>query len=332
MVRHTAGVDRVYMSPKAVEQLKVILSNMHISCRLQFSLVSEMKMLAQALQKIPAPHGNPKCGKLLHAYLCHAATMKEIVYVAEFLGGEACTVEDVCLRPLQGAITELAPVTIFPHAAVCCEDKFDLFLEEEKEKSEPGKDNWYNWGPTPLPLPTQHSDGWSSLVSVLVVSMLISFALPSGSRAPLLRVPRHAALAIQVAALAIQVATLAIQVAALAIQVAALAIQVAALAIQVATLAIQVATLAIQVATLAIQVATLAIQVAALAIQVAQWKMFAFDLYRVQSQNLHRSLFSLVQQSVVKINFRRRERECRTWQGQLVQLGPHSSALAHTAQ
>ena len=271
------------MSPKAVEQLNVILSNMHISCRLQFSLVSKMKMLAQALQKIPAPHGNPKCGKLLHAYRCHAATMKEIVCVAEFLGGEACTVEDVCLRPLQGAITELAPVTIFPHAAVCCEDKFDLFLEEEKENSEPGKDNWYNWGPTPLPLPTQHSDGWSSLVSVLVVSMLISFALPSGSRAPLLRVPRHAALAIQVAALAIQVATL-------------------------------------------------AIQVAALAIQVAQWKMFAFDLYRVQSQNLHRSLFSLVQQSVVKINFRRRERECRTWQGQLVQLGPHSSALAYTAQ
>ena len=156
---HTAGVDRVYMSPKAVEQLSVILSNMHIRCLVQFSLAKEVKMLAQALQKIPAPHSNPKCGKLfeevmLRAYRCHAATMKEVLSVVEFLGGEACTVEDVCLRPLQGAITELAPVTIFPHAAVCCEDKFDLFLEEEKENSEPGKDNWYNWGPTPLPLPT----------------------------------------------------------------------------------------------------------------------------------------------------------------------------------
>ena len=143
------------MSPKAVEQLSVILSNMHISCLVQFSLANEVKMLAQALQKIPAPHGNPKCGKLLRAYRCHAATMKEVV-----------SAEDVCLQPLQGAITELAPVTIFPRAAVCGKDKVDLLSAEEKENSEPGKDNWYNWGPTPLLLPAQHSDGWSSPVSV----------------------------------------------------------------------------------------------------------------------------------------------------------------------
>ena len=74
--------------------------------------------------------------------------MKEVVSVAEFLGGEACTVEDVCLQLLQGAITELAPVTIFPRAAVCGEDKFDLISAEEN--AEPGKDNRYNWGPTLL--------------------------------------------------------------------------------------------------------------------------------------------------------------------------------------
>ena len=161
---HTAGVDRVYMSPKAVEQLSVELKDI---CS---PLVNEVKMLAQALQKIAAPHGNPKFGKLfeevmLRAYRCRAATMKKVVSVAEFLGGEACTVEDVYLRPLQGAITELAPVTIFPHAAVYGEDKFDLLSAEEKENSEPGKDNWYNWRPTPLPLSTQHSNGWSSPVS-----------------------------------------------------------------------------------------------------------------------------------------------------------------------
>ena len=83
-------------------------------------LVNEVKMLAQALQKIPAPHGNPKWRKLfedvmLRAYRCRAATMKKVVSVVEFLGGEACTVEGVDLRPLQGA--ELALVTIFPRAA-----------------------------------------------------------------------------------------------------------------------------------------------------------------------------------------------------------------------
>ena len=97
--------------------------------------------LAQALQKISTPPGNPKCGKLfeevmLRAYRCRAATMKEVVSVAEFLHVEACTVEDIRLRPLQGAITELAPVTIFPCAAVCGEDKFDLLRGVEKENAE----------------------------------------------------------------------------------------------------------------------------------------------------------------------------------------------------
>ena len=56
-----------------------------------------------------------------------------------------------CLRKYAVAKgKELAPVIIFPRAAVCGEDKFDLISAEEKENAEPGKDNWYNWGPTLL--------------------------------------------------------------------------------------------------------------------------------------------------------------------------------------
>ena len=119
---YTAGVDRVYMSPKAVEQLTEELGG-KLSMGHLLSVVNEVNLLAKALQRLPAPVGDPMCGKLfeevmLRAYRCRAATMRKAVSVGDFLGRKACTLEDVLLVPLQDAIAELPTVTIFPRAAV----------------------------------------------------------------------------------------------------------------------------------------------------------------------------------------------------------------------
>lgn len=53
---HTAGVDRVYMNPKAVEQLTDFVPSSFF--------LNHVKLLAQALQKFPAPPHDWKCGKL----------------------------------------------------------------------------------------------------------------------------------------------------------------------------------------------------------------------------------------------------------------------------
>ena len=75
-----AGVDRVYMSPKAVEQLAVKLKSRGQELDPVYkSFVEEVRKLAQALQEMPASPGDTESGKLfevvvLLAYRCRAAS------------------------------------------------------------------------------------------------------------------------------------------------------------------------------------------------------------------------------------------------------------------
>ena len=163
---HTAGVDRVYMSPKAVERLaRKSVTIDPVQC----CFVKDVLKLVQALQELPAPPGDEECGKLfevimLLAYRCRAASMPEEMSIEEFLGSKCTIDKDILLRPLRGAVFELPPVAIFPRAACRGHEKFKCLPEEQKQNVIISNDEWYNWGPTPLPPPTQHSEGWSSSV------------------------------------------------------------------------------------------------------------------------------------------------------------------------
>ena len=92
--------------------------------------------------------------------------MRDEISIGEFLGSK-CTNEDILLRPLQGAISELSDGTISPRAAVHSNEKYRSLPHELKMNAKHTKVNgedWYNWDPTPLPSPTQHNEGWSSPV------------------------------------------------------------------------------------------------------------------------------------------------------------------------
>ena len=164
----TAGVDRVYMSPKAVEQLaQGLVTDDPVQC----CFVKDVLKLVQALQELPVPPGDEECGKLfevimLLAYRCRAASMPEgmSISIEQFLGSKCTIGKDILLRPLRGAVFELPPVTIFPRAACRGHEKFECLPEEQKQNVIINNDEWYNWGPTPLPPPTEYSEGWSSSV------------------------------------------------------------------------------------------------------------------------------------------------------------------------
>ena len=168
---NNAGVDRVYMSPKAAEQLAVKLKSRGQELDpVDLSFVEEVRKLAQALQKMPASPGDTESGKLfevvvLLAYRCRAASMREQISIDKFLGCFKCTIDGhISLRPLQGAIKELSPVTVFPRASVKGREVFESLPDEQKKNGKASNEDWYNWDPTSLPSPTQHSEGWSSPV------------------------------------------------------------------------------------------------------------------------------------------------------------------------
>lgn len=159
------------MSPKAAEQLAVKLKSRGQELDpVDLSFVEEVRKLAQALQKMPASPGDTESGKLfevvvLLAYRCRAASMREQISIDKFLGCSKCTIDGhISLRPLQGAIKELSPVTVFPRASVKGREVFESLPDEQKKNGKASNEDWYNWDPTSLPSPTQHSEGWSSPV------------------------------------------------------------------------------------------------------------------------------------------------------------------------
>ena len=60
--------------------------------------------------------------------------MREQISINTFLDCSKCTIDGhISLRPLQGAINELLPVTVFPHASVKDHEAFESLTDEQKK-------------------------------------------------------------------------------------------------------------------------------------------------------------------------------------------------------